>query len=440
MIRLKLLLEDKKTIPNILFVTDRALDRRRSFARKLFSTRKCTGEIRTADKGSSADLRDLVNLYASPYYDLVVVMCRGIYEDPAKSDVDLIKANYDIMISYCHGINVQICIATFPSLQFVDDKFKDEIHFTLADDRKLDRWIQDHADYVLDTGMMTDDVYFEENGVFLNRQAHSILYQEMIDIINKLDVGQDTETDSEEDDAEESADDALMQYKDRGDDVDELQTLLTTLGYKIRFSELMSKQFGYSTLQAVNKFKRENGLDANDVVDEETMSMIRDAVDEIEQVDVEPEKQELNFSNVRKPSDEDMKMYEAILEGIDAPVTANTLTFFFAWRDFEAGNAAFNPFNTMQPYNNSIKYNPQGVQHYRNEDDGIAATVKTLKNGRYNDLVSRLKNDESSESIASSADLDVWGSHDGPLQKLKSGRTINPEPIYRTFPEPGPNV
>ena len=438
MIRLKLLLEDKKTIPNILFVTDRALDRRRSFARKLFSNRKCTGEIRTVDKGSSADLRDFVNLYASPYYDLVVVMCRGIYEESAKSDVDLIKANYEIMISYCHGINVPICIATFPSLQFVDDKFKDKIHFTLADDKKLDRWIQDHADYVLDTGMMTDDVYFEENGVFLNRQAHGILYDEMLDIINKLNISTDSVTDDETETADET-DDAVLKYQDRGDDVDELQTLLTTLGYKIKFSELMSKQFGRSTMQAVNKFKQENGLDANDVVDEETMSMIRDAVDDLEQVDVEPKKQESDFSNVRNPSDQDMEMYEAILKGIDAPVTTNTLTFFFAWRDFEAGNAAFNPFNTTQRYNDSIKYNSVGVQHYRTQDDGIEATIKTLKNGRYNDLVSRLKNDESSESIASSADLNIWGSHDGPLRLLKSGRTINPEPIYRIFPQPDPN-
>lgn len=284
MIQLKLLLEGVKTIPNVLFVTDRALDRRRSFARKLFSNRKCTGEIRTADKGSSADLRDLVNLYGSSYYDLIVVMCRGIYEKSAESDIDLIKANYDIIISYCHGLGVPVCLSTFPSLQFVDDKFKDKIGFTLADDKKLDRWVEEHADYALDTGMFDDDVYFEENGVFLNRNAHSILYGEMLEILNNLDV---SDSDSQEDNEEEETDeteetDGILKFRDRGHEVDELQTLLTALGYDIKFSELMTKQFGRSTETAVNKFKKEHDLEDDGIVDEETMDLIHDAVDEME--------------------------------------------------------------------------------------------------------------------------------------------------------------
>jgi hypothetical protein len=283
MISLKSLLENVKTVPNVLFVSDRALDRRRSFARKLFSNRKCTGEIRTADKGSSAELRDLVNLYGSSYYDLVVVMCRGIYEDSEKSDIDLIKANYDIIISYCHGLKVPVCFSTFPSLQFVDDKFKDKIHFTLADDKKLDRWIYDHADYVLDTGIFDDDVFFEENGVFLNRVAHNQLYGEMLSILNQLKLKTtDVDTDDETEEEEEETDDNVLKFRDRGYQVDELQTLLTALEYDIKFSELMSKQFGRSTEAAVNKFKKEHGLETNGLVDEETIEMIQDAVDDAE--------------------------------------------------------------------------------------------------------------------------------------------------------------
>ena len=283
MIRLVNLLERVKSIPNILFVTDRALDRRRSFARLLFNNKKCTGEIRTADKGSSADLRDLVNLYGSSYYDLVVVMCRGIYEKSEKNDIDLIKANYDIIISYCHGLNVPVCLATFPSLQFVDDAFKDEIQFTLADDKKLDRWIMDHADYVLDTSMLDDDVYFEENGVFLNRVAHAELYQEMLEIINRLDVtNSDSDSDSEEKSEEPKEDEEILKLGDRGYDVDELHLLLKNLGYEIKFSELMSKQFGRSTEKIVNDFKKKHGLEDNGIVDTETMSMIQDEVDRLE--------------------------------------------------------------------------------------------------------------------------------------------------------------
>ena len=295
MISLKLLLEGVKTVPNVLFVSDRALDRRRSFARKLFSTRKCTGEIRTADKGSSADLRDLVNLYGSAYYDLVVVMCRGIYEDSEKSDIDLIKANYDIILSYCHGLNVPVCFTTFPSLQFVDDKFQDKIQFTLADDKKLDRWIEDHADYVLDTSIFDDDVYFEENGVFLNRNAHNILYNEMLDILDRLNITtQNVDTEEEEEEEQEELD-PILKFRDRGHEVDELQTLLTALGYDIKFYELMSKQFGRSTETAVNKFKKEHGLEDDGIVDDETMDMIHDAIDNAERIKNDKSKKSIDL-------------------------------------------------------------------------------------------------------------------------------------------------
>jgi hypothetical protein len=280
MIRLKLLLEGVKSIPNVLFVTDRALDRRRSFARKLFSNRKCTGEIRTADKGSSADLRDLVNLYGSSYYDLVVVMCRGIYEKSADSDIDLIKANYDIILSYCHGLGVPVCLSTFPSLQFVDDKFKDEINFTLSDDKKMDRWVMEHADYILDTSMFDDDVYFEENGVFLNRVAHNMLYGEMLGVLNELNFSAEDSEETEPDDEDETDD--ILKFQDEGHEVEELHTLLIALGYDIKFNELMTKQFGSSTERAVNKFKKEHNLEIDGIVDAETMDLIHDAVDELE--------------------------------------------------------------------------------------------------------------------------------------------------------------
>jgi len=275
MIQLKsLIFENKKSIPHILFVTDRALDRRRGFARKLISDRQCTGEIRTQDKGSSAELRDTVNLYANPYYDLVVVMSRGIYEDSKKTDTDIIKANYDIIISYCRSINVPVCMTTFPSLQFVDDKFKDEINFTLSDDRKLDRWIQDNADYVLDTGIFDDDVYFEENGVFLNRQAHNVLYQEMLQIISRLDFKNDEEVPKQE----IIPDRSILKIGSQGNKVDELQTMLIALGYKIKFSELMTNKFSNSTENAVNDFKEKNNLKADGIVDNKLMKLIQDAV------------------------------------------------------------------------------------------------------------------------------------------------------------------
>jgi hypothetical protein len=77
------------------------------------------------------------------------------------------------------------------------------------------------------------------------------------------------------------------------------------------------------------------------------------------------------------------RFYERVLEGIGAPVSSNALTLMRAWQRAEGGSATFNPFNTTQRYGASTPYNKVGVQNYASEADGVAATAKTLLNGRY---------------------------------------------------------
>jgi len=130
----------------------------------------------------------------------------------------------------------------------------------------------------------------------------------------------------------------------------------------------------------------------------------------------------------------DDQIYKKILSGIGASATKENMKFFYAWRQSEGGKATYNPFNTTQPYNNASKYNSVGVRNYKSESDGINATVKTLKNGRYDCIVDGLKNNIGAKKISTKciSQLKTWGTG-GLIEKVLSGRSLNPPPIQKTF-------
>jgi hypothetical protein len=424
MIRLKILLEQTiKKIPNVLFVTDNAEDRRKGFAKQLIVNSIVTGDIRTVDKGSLAQLKDTLSVAISSYYDLVVVISRGIYEPNKNPEYGL--TILESIKTICETSNIPLVLNTIPTVQFIKPEFAEDINFTLSNDAEFDRFINQTADYVLDTNMFNDDSFFNKTGIYLTRQAQEILYNQMVNIINDLgdpdatiyDVGQ-TQT-------------IIAEPGSKGRYVRALQRRLLEFGYEISERELINQKFGESTAAAIMSFKMKHGLTANSVLDKQTINKLKTAVPE-KITTVIVKKPEIKFDgNVIKPSAEDIKFYSEILEGIDAPVTKNTLTFFFAWRQAEHGACAFNPFATMQPYGASTKFNKAGVRNYESAEDGIGATIKTLLNGYYPDLLNRLRTDLDPLEIAESLDLNVWGSHQLPLDVLKGG-SVNPPEIART--------
>ncbi len=116
--------------------------------------------------------------------------------------------------------------------------------------------------------------------------------------------------------------------------------------------------------------------------------------------------------------EESDEMYKRILKGVGAPVTQNNITYMRAWRRAEGGKATFNPFNTTQKYQGATNYNSVGVKNYPTMEAGIEATVKTLLNGRYNDIVDSLKSDSPPQVTAASKSLSVWGTGGGVLSVL----------------------
>lgn len=102
----------------------------------------------------------------------------------------------------------------------------------------------------------------------------------------------------------------------------------------------------------------------------------------------------------------------ALLQRLGAPVTKSNLQFLIAWSNEEGGNwhnaAHFNPLNTtlMQP--GAVSMNSVGVKAYTSWDQGIGATVATLRNGRYDDIVAALQGGNAAQTAVSAAGLRTW--------------------------------
>lgn len=153
-----------------------------------------------------------------------------------------------------------------------------------------------------------------------------------------------------------------------------------------------------------------------------------------------PQKSDVKVSKSISSSDDDF--YEKILDGIGADLTEENKKFLYAWRQAEGGKAAFNPFNTTfkkekGSFWNCLKRKEKkcvgGVRNYVSEVDGIDATVKTLKNGRYDCVVDGLKNDIGAKRIAEKckSSLKTWGTGDL-IGKVLDGKNLNPPAISKS--------
>lgn len=107
-----------------------------------------------------------------------------------------------------------------------------------------------------------------------------------------------------------------------------------------------------------------------------------------------------------------------MLKGIGAPDTPNNRQVLLAQATAENTAAAWNPLATTQQWVGStpLSGNPDGVQNYQSFQDGVAATVKTLLNGRYNGIISDYrKGNVAPKDIVNNnaAEFDVWGTGAG---------------------------
>lgn len=109
-----------------------------------------------------------------------------------------------------------------------------------------------------------------------------------------------------------------------------------------------------------------------------------------------------------------------ILLGVGAPLTPSNLSYVNAWQQAEGGRATNNPFNTTQPLGNASSYNSVGVRNYPTPQAGIQATIDTLKNGRYGNIIAALRQGNDPMAAANALAASPWGT--GSLvQKILGG-------------------
>ena len=137
----------------------------------------------------------------------------------------------------------------------------------------------------------------------------------------------------------------------------------------------------------------------------------------------------------------DDEFYKSILKGIGAPISDENMKFFYAWRQAEGGKAKNNPFNTTQSKPGSTFYNclkkgvsgcKSGVRNYLSSQDGIDATVRTIKNGRYQNIINSLKSGDSAEKSALALKSSPWGTGELALKVVRgynSGSSPKPPKI-----------
>jgi peptidoglycan hydrolase-like protein with peptidoglycan-binding domain len=123
----------------------------------------------------------------------------------------------------------------------------------------------------------------------------------------------------------------------------------------------------------------------------------------------------------------DKNFYAKILENLGAPITDENMKFMYGWRQAEGKGGKFNPFNTTWDLPGSTVINSHGVRSYNSLEDGLVATVKTLKHPRYSCIVNGLKDDIGAIEIARCPALKTWGTGDL-VVKVVSGYNNGAEP------------
>ena len=130
------------------------------------------------------------------------------------------------------------------------------------------------------------------------------------------------------------------------------------------------------------------------------------------------------------------KWAKDFLTQIGAPVTTQNMKAMSAWMASENGgggpatgigtnDAMWNPLNTKQHMNHSWKPGnmSEDVQAYESYTSGMQATVKTIKNGRYTNILNALKKGNDTNAVLAAVNESPWGSHPGAVST--SGGTVN---------------
>jgi hypothetical protein len=99
-----------------------------------------------------------------------------------------------------------------------------------------------------------------------------------------------------------------------------------------------------------------------------------------------------------------------LLDRLGAPVTSENLRGLAAWIDAESNAASLrNPLATTQDAPGARNANEVGVKGYPTDEIGLDATVQTLHNGRYPNILDALARGDSAIRLTNSVAASPWG-------------------------------
>lgn len=103
----------------------------------------------------------------------------------------------------------------------------------------------------------------------------------------------------------------------------------------------------------------------------------------------------------------------ALLSSGGWPQSACNLAAVTGWEAAEGGNwgnsARFNPLDTTQPEPGSWPINSVDVMAYPSWAEGFAATLATLRNGRYGGILAALSAGDDAQAVADAVAASPWG-------------------------------
>jgi hypothetical protein len=103
------------------------------------------------------------------------------------------------------------------------------------------------------------------------------------------------------------------------------------------------------------------------------------------------------------------------LPRLGAPVCGNNMVAVVAWQAQEGTRAAWNPLATTRGMPGSTRFNSHGVQNYRSVEEGLQATVLTLRDGwtiyGYGPIVANLQRCAPPQATAEAIRASRWCSN-----------------------------
>lgn len=110
-----------------------------------------------------------------------------------------------------------------------------------------------------------------------------------------------------------------------------------------------------------------------------------------------------------------------VLRKLNAPVVDETVQLLIAWAHGENTTARFNPLATTTKRPGSTDFNHNNgfpVQNFVTYEDGLSATVQTLRNGHYPTILGGLMAGDATRALSAPHEFDVWGTGGAHVARL----------------------